>query len=158
LASSEENDNKALGDSALLKSSGLKKGEGVWVMGDYLVYATGLNMPVGYTQTMEGHLQDDGRALIRVLDPEQAGPFAEFKIRVENRYGAPCKQMCLVGPAGKQRYRRCARKVVRLSTHAKFSDPIQFYKTAEEAALPVRIGRDGTRRKRKPDYLVFRCE
>jgi len=128
--------------------------------GGISVFATGLSMPVGYTQTMEGFLLEDesGRALVRVLDPEMAGPFAEFKIRVENRYGTPCKQMCLVGPAGKQRYRRCTRRVVRLSTHAKFSDPISFYKTPEQAAHPVRIGRDGSRRHRKPDYLFFKCE
>ena len=66
-------------------------------------------------------------ALVRTLNPEIAGPFVEFKIRVENRYGSPCKQMCL---DSKQRYRRCARRVVRLSAYQKFSDPILYFKVS----------------------------
>lgn len=61
---------------------------------------------------------------MRTLNPQTTGPFVEFKIRVENKYGSNCKQMCL---DSNQRYRRCARKVVRISTYKKFSDPITFY-------------------------------
>uniref|UniRef100_A0A915DSQ8 Uncharacterized protein n=1 Tax=Ditylenchus dipsaci TaxID=166011 RepID=A0A915DSQ8_9BILA len=32
-----------------------------------------------------------------------------------------------------QRYKRCARRTVRLSTYPKFSDPIQYYETPTDA-------------------------
>lgn len=65
-------------------------------------------------------------ALARVLDPDNNEPFVEFKMRVENRYGTPCKQMCL---DPQQRYRRCARRTVRLSPYKKFSDPIPYFES-----------------------------
>lgn len=66
-------------------------------------------------------------AVVRTLSPELNGPFVEFKLRVENKYGNACKQLCL---DSRQRYRRCARKALRLSTYKKFSDPIPYFKVS----------------------------
>ncbi|KAI1698845.1 hypothetical protein Ddc_18875 [Ditylenchus destructor] len=119
------------------------------------IYLMGLNMPTGYTQVTEGNqLKGTNAALVRTLDPHAAGPFVEFKLRVENKYGTSCKQMCLQSG---DRYGRCARRIVRLSTYPKFSDPIGFFENSNDAIDAQWTGR-GYYRRRKFDYLLFRCD
>lgn len=91
---------------------------------------------------------------MRTLNPQTTGPFVEFKIRVQNKYGSNCKQMCL---DSNQRYKRCVRKVMRISTYKKFTDPILFYKSANEAIDGQWTGR-GYYKRQKNNYLLFNCD
>ncbi|KAI6187227.1 hypothetical protein M3Y98_00219900 [Aphelenchoides besseyi] len=119
------------------------------------IYVKGLDMPSGYTQVTQGRPMKNGiGALARTLHPDNNGPFVEFKIRVENRYGTPCKQMCL---DSHQRYRRCARRTVRLSPYKRFSDPVPYFET-EERAIEAQWTGKGYYKKRKLGHLLFKCE
>ncbi|CAD5226443.1 unnamed protein product [Bursaphelenchus xylophilus] len=98
-----------LGKNRKLKEKGARRSKGA------RIYVKGLDMPSGYKQVTQGkQLRNGIGALARTLHPDNNGPFVEFKMRVENRYGIACKQMCL---DSHQRYRRCARKTIRLSPY-----------------------------------------
>jgi hypothetical protein len=93
-------------------------------------------------------------AMARTLDPDNNEPFVEFKMRVENRYGTPCKQLCL---DSHHRYRRCARRTIRLSPYKKFSDPIPYFGSENQAMNGQYTGK-GYFKKWKLTYLLFKCD
>ncbi|KAI6222482.1 hypothetical protein M3Y99_01495600 [Aphelenchoides fujianensis] len=134
----------SLGRNRRLKEKGHRRPKGA------RIYVKGLDMPSGYTQVTQGRpMKSSIAALARTLHPDNNGPFVEFKIRVENRYGVSCKQMCL---DQHQRYRRCARRTVRLSPYKRFSDPIPYF-DSEERAMEAQWTGKGYYRKRKLQHL-----
>ncbi|KAI6228881.1 hypothetical protein M3Y99_01180700 [Aphelenchoides fujianensis] len=153
----------SLGRNRRLKEKGHRRPKGA------RIYVKGLDMPSGYTQVtqvsnqwkwielqgLQGRpMKSSIAALARTLHPDNNGPFVEFKIRVENRYGVSCKQMCL---DQHQRYRRCARRTVRLSPYKRFSDPIPYF-DSEERAMEAQWTGKGYYRKRKLQHLLFKCD
>ncbi|KAI6214187.1 hypothetical protein M3Y94_00238600 [Aphelenchoides besseyi] len=131
----------SLGRNRRLKEKGHRRPKGA------RIYVKGLDMPSGYTQVTQGRPMKNGiGALARTLHPDNNGPFVEFKIRVENRYGTPCKQMCL---DSHQRYRR--------SPYKRFSDPVPYFET-EERAIEAQWTGKGYYKKRKLGHLLFKCE
>jgi hypothetical protein len=126
------------------------------------ITSTGQNVPNGYTQTMTGttHLSPTypyytGAATIEVMDPERAGyfPMIQATIDVIDEMGRPCKAHCY--QASSQQYIPCS-NFVRLSTNSYYSDPIEFRSTEEEALIAL-WNKDGYRRRRGDDYLMFQC-
>lgn len=75
-------------------------------------------------------------------------------MRVENRYGTVCKQMCL---DSHQRYRRCARRTIRLSPYKRFGDPIPYFDNEQRATEGQFTGK-GYYKKRKLSHILFKCE
>ncbi|KAI6175973.1 hypothetical protein M3Y97_00748500 [Aphelenchoides bicaudatus] len=154
----------SLGKQRRLKEKGHKRAKGA------RIYVRGLGMPSSYTQvtqvsnfksntcskSIQGKQMKNGiGALGRTLNPNDNEPFVEFKMRVENRYGTPCKQMCL---DSHQRYRRCARRTIRLSPYKKFSDPVPFFESENLALNNGLFTGKGYYRKRKLTYLLFKCD
>ncbi|TKR64498.1 hypothetical protein L596_025018 [Steinernema carpocapsae] len=121
----------------------------------FRVETTGNNVPQGYNHVLEGLQASDTNAIVRVLSPAHILPFVEFRLNVFNKRDEKCHQRCL-SSTRKGHYRRCKRDIIRLTMYESYSDPVQWYTNEKDALATQWIGR-GYYRRRKLDYLLFRC-
>ncbi|KAK0420611.1 hypothetical protein QR680_014790 [Steinernema hermaphroditum] len=123
---------------------------------NYTIHSVGRGNPEGYDHVLEGRpMVNETNALIRVLNPENILPFVEFRVDVFNKRGERCRQRCL-STRRRGYYRRCKRESVRLTMYEAYSDPVQWYKSEVETISQQWVGR-GYYKKRKLDYLLFKC-